>query len=117
MVSSMSNAAQKSVRLETDTIETLSGLFREHLQEYPDAVVYLFGSRADSQEKGGDLDLLVVSRRAASYAYEIVKTLRMAIEEELGSQKVDILISPDPYREDQPAFIHLAFMDGVQLWP
>lgn len=116
-MSSMSNAAQKSVRLETDTIETLSGLFREHLREYPDAVVYLFGSRADSQKRGGDLDLLIVSRRAASYAYEVAKALRIAIKEEMGDQKVDILISPDPYREDQPAFIHLAFMEGVQIWP
>ncbi|MBL7162965.1 MAG: nucleotidyltransferase domain-containing protein [Anaerolineales bacterium] len=107
----------KTVRLEQDTIEKLSRLFREHLQDYPDAVVYLFGSRTDLRKKGGDLDLLIVSQRAISHAYELRKKLRMAIKEELGDQRVDILISPDPHRNDQPAFIRLAVMEGVRIWP
>ena len=116
-MSNMLKTSQKSVRLESETIETFSRLFRDHLQDFPDAVVYLFGSRADLRKKGGDLDLLIVSRRAASYAYELVKKLRIVIKEEFGDQRVDILISPDPHRKDQPAFIRLAFLEGVQIWP
>ena len=116
-MSSVLKTPLKTVRLESDTIEKLSRLFREHLQDYPDAVVYLFGSRTDLRKKGGDLDLLIVSHRAATYAYELVKKLRMVIKEELGDQRVDILISPDPHRKDQPAFIRLAFLEGVRIWP
>ena len=116
-MSNVLKTSQKSVRLESDTIEKLSRLFSEYLQDYPDAAVYLFGSRADLKKKGGDLDLLIVSRDAVSHAYELRKKLRMAISEELGDQRVDILISPDPHRKGQPAFIRLAFMEGAQIWP
>ena len=116
-MSSVLKTPLKTVRLESDTIEKLSRLFREHLQDYPDAVVYLFGSRTDLRKKGGDLDLLIVSRRGATCAYELIKKLRMVIKEELGDQRVDILISPDPHRKDQPAFIRLAFLEGVRIWP
>ena len=112
-----SQKSQKSVRLDSDTIKKLSQLFREHLQKYPDAVVYLIGSRADLRKKGGDLDLLIVSRDAVFHAYELRKKLQMAISEELGDQREDILISPDPHRKDQPAYIRLAFMEGAQIWP
>lgn len=116
-MSNVLNKPQTSVRLERDTIEKLSRLFEEHLRDYPDATVYLFGSRTDLGTMGGDLDLLIVSQRAAPNAYELIKKLRLDIKEKLGDQRVDILISPDPHRKDQPAFILLASLEGVKIWP
>jgi predicted nucleotidyltransferase len=32
----------------------------------PDAKIYLFGSRADDMKKGGDIDLIIISKRITS---------------------------------------------------
>ena len=109
--------SQRAVRLSQDEREKLSLLFGKHLHKYPDATVYLFGSRIYPAQKGGDLDLLIVSREAASHAYELGKKMRIAIKEKLGDQKVDVVISPGAQVSDQPAFVRLALLEGVQIWP
>ncbi|MEA3349955.1 MAG: nucleotidyltransferase domain-containing protein [Chloroflexota bacterium] len=110
-------AISKRIRLEQDIIESLFKIFNKRLRKYPDAAVYLFGSRVDLEKRGGDLDLLIVSRLAASHAYELGKHIRIDIKEELGDQKIDLLITPNPYESDRPAFFRLALMEGVQIWP
>lgn len=107
----------REVRLDQEERETLSTLFRMHLGKYPDATVYLFGSRIYPAQRGGDLDLLIVSHRAALHAYELSKELRIAIKERLGDQRVDIVVSPGSQVSGQPAFVRLAFLEGVPIWP
>ena len=107
----------KQVRLDPDTRARLAALFDRHLREYPDAVVYVFGSRADAAQRGGDLDLLIVSSEVAAHAYELGKTLRIAIQDELGEQKVDVIVSPGEPASAQSAFVRLAVLQGVPLWP
>ena len=105
------------VRLDPDTRGRLAALFERLLHEYPDAVVYLFGSRADTAQRGGDLDLLIVSPTAAQHAYELSQTLRITIQEELGEQKVDVIVSPGALVGGQSAFVRLALLQGVPIWP
>ncbi|MBA4380310.1 MAG: DNA polymerase III subunit beta [Anaerolinea sp.] len=100
-----------------DEREKLNSLFSEYLDRFSDATVYLFGSRFHPEQKGGDLDLLVLSRQAVPHAYDLAKRLRMAIKENLGDQQVDILISPDLQANDQTPFIRLALLESVQIWP
>ena len=107
----------KQVRLDPDTRARLAVLFDRHLGPYPDAIVYLFGSRADPAQHGGDLDLLVVSSAATAHAYELSKTLRITIQDELGEQKVDVIVSPGAQADGQSAFARLAVLQGVPLWP
>ena len=108
---------QTAIRLQPREQEKLAKLFTTHLSKYPEAVVYLFGSRVDPQQKGGDLDLLIVSQQIARHAYQFSQQLRLAIKETLGDQKVDIVITPNAQSTDQPAFVRLALLEGVQLWP
>jgi len=108
---------QQKVRLDPQEQARLSTLFDRHLAQYPDAVVYLFGSRVSPTRKGGDLDLLIVSRQAARNAYALRKQLRIAIKEQLGDQKIDIVICPEPQARGQSAFTRLALQEGVQIWP
>lgn len=108
---------EKTIRLAPSEHARLVTLFNRHLAQYPDAVVYLFGSRASATRKGGDLDLLIVSRQAAHNAYTLRRQLRIAIKEQLGDQKIDIVVCPDPQAQGQSAFMRLAFQEGVQIWP
>ena len=57
---------------------------REELARlYPDAQVYLFGSRADDDVRGGDIDLLVVSDKLA---FRDLVRLRVRILDRIGWQ-------------------------------
>ena len=60
-----------------------------------DAMVYLFGSRADDASKGGDIDLLVLSKKINLMTkLEILAQLH----QRLGERKIDIAIYPDATR-------------------
>lgn len=106
-----------SVRLPDMELEQLEGVFERVLGDDATARVYLFGSRCKVDAVGGDLDLLVVSERAAEHAYRARKALRLAIHEALGEQKVDILISAEPENPAERALVRLAYLEGVQIWP
>ncbi len=73
-----------------------------------DALVYLFGSRADDTAKGGDIDLLVLSKKINIMAkLDILAQLH----QQLGDRKVDIAIYPDATRP----FPRMVMQDAVRL--
>ena len=55
----------------------------------PKAEVFLFGSRADDTRRGGDIDLLIVSKEIG-----LRQRLRLqsALEDALGLRKIDLVI-------------------------
>lgn len=74
----------------------------------PLAQVYLFGSRVDDAKRGGDIDLLVLS--------DVLTTgdrgnIRWRLCEEIGEQKIDILIANDI----TDPFVAIAYKSGVRL--
>ncbi len=105
-----------TIRLEQCHVEFLTDLFKASLEEYPDAIVYLFGSRVDSMQRGGDLDFLIVSQEAVPHAYELTKKIRIAIKDYLGDQIVDILIAPSSI-DEQTIFQRLALLEAIRIWP
>lgn len=62
-------------------------------QILPDAQVYLFGSRVDDTKKGGDIDLLVVTKEEASLMEQ--GRIDWILQEKLGAQHIDILYQVD----------------------
>ena len=73
-----------------------------------DAVVYLFGSRADDNAMGGDIDLLVLSRKIDLMGkLDVLAELHNA----LGDQKIDLAIYPDA----QTPFARMAINRGARL--
>ena len=73
-----------------------------------DAMIYLFGSRADDDAKGGDIDLLVLSKKINLMAkLDILAQLHQS----LGERKIDIAIYPDATRP----FPRIAMQTGVPL--
>lgn len=76
--------------------------------------IVVFGSRTDPARRGGDIDLLVVIDPTHGVDYERLKRqLRLALEDEIGEQRVDIVFD-DGIKSG--AFPSLARMRGVELW-
>ncbi len=73
-----------------------------------DAMIYLFGSRTDDTAKGGDIDLLVLSKTINLMAKLDILT---QLHQRLGERKIDIAIYPDITRP----FPRMAMKTGVLL--
>lgn len=73
-----------------------------------DALIYLFGSRADDAAKGGDIDLLVLSK-----TIDLMTKLDilMQLHQKLGERKIDIAVYADTSRP----FARMVIKEGVRL--
>jgi len=76
----------------------------------PDAYVILFGSRADDNARGGDIDLLVISDHIG---FREEMKIRPAIMDQIGWQKIDLIV----HKRDQATrpIVAIALETGVPL--
>ncbi|NDC53920.1 MAG: nucleotidyltransferase domain-containing protein [Planctomycetia bacterium] len=70
--------------------------------------IVLFGSRTDPARRGGDIDLLVELD-----PHRLTQRLRIALEDEIGVQRVDLVVDDG---SGAGAFPALARLGGVELW-
>ena len=75
-----------------------------------DAKLYLFGSRVDDSKRGGDIDLLVVSKKMTK---RDLRLLRVEFFKEFGEQKLDIIIDNGEFEKP---FNKLIFKKAILLW-
>ena len=73
-----------------------------------DVKVLLFGSRVDDNKKGGDIDLYVITDTPT---YEKKTKFWIELQERLGEQKIDIILSEDPNRSIEK----VALREGIEL--
>ena len=84
---------------------------RDSVHQYlPDASVYLFGSRADDDKKGGDIDILVMGERKLSPQEK--RHVKIEFHKRFGEQKIDI-VSFDA--NDSSSFKELALSESLEL--
>ena len=74
----------------------------------PQARVFLYGSRVDPARKGGDIDLLILSKLLKDI--DSIKILK-SIYENMEEQKIDILITAET---DDP-FVQIALKGAIEL--
>jgi len=74
----------------------------------PEAIIYLFGSRASNEKKGGDIDLLIIS---SNITEKNRRDIKLKLYDAIGEQKIDLLIVSDT---SQP-FVQIALESGVIL--
>ena len=73
-----------------------------------DASIYLFGSRVDDEAKGGDIDLLVFSKKINLMTkLDILAQLH----QKLGDRKIDLAVYADATRP----FPRMVVQEGVRL--
>lgn len=90
--------------------EQLDFLKRQILSRAKSAKVYLFGSRADDDQKGGDVDILILSSSKLSFTDKT--RIKYAFFEKYGEQKLDLV----NFKFDENSnFKELALMDAVEL--
>lgn len=73
-----------------------------------DALIYLFGSRVDDEAKGGDIDLLVLSK---SISLMTKLDILAQLHHKLGERKIDIAVFADTARP----FARMVIKEGVRL--
>ena len=63
---------------------------KKHIYHFlPDAQVFLFGSRSNPLAKGGDIDLLLLTKKKVSVL--ALSRLKRLILNDIGEQKLDIV--------------------------
>lgn len=94
------------MRLSKEEIGTLKAALKE-LDK--DAALYLFGSRVSDKSRGGDIDLLVVSKKLGK---RDARYLRQRFFDKFGEQKVDILIDHGDLKDP---FVRRIYGRAIQL--
>jgi predicted nucleotidyltransferase len=74
------------MRLSNEEINLLKPTLKNLSAE---AKLYLFGSRLDDSQRGGDIDLLVISEKLTK---KDIRLLRVRFFEQFGEQKLDIIL-------------------------
>ncbi len=93
------------MRLKNDEIVAIKNCINS-LDE--NARVYLFGSRTEDVAKGGDIDLLIMSK---VLGYNDTIRIRKTLYEMLEEQKIHIIIAQDT----TDPFVKMAYREGVLL--
>ncbi len=68
----------------------------------PEAEVALFGSRTEDTRRGGDIDLLIISKHIGVRER---LCLQSALEDALGLRKIDLVIVPDVEKNPFAKFV------------
>ncbi len=95
------------MRLASETATYL----KQTIQEYiPGSSVYLFGSRADDNARGGDIDLMILTDEPADKS--VLRKIRLAFIKKIGWQKIDLV----NFRySDHSSFRELIASQSIQL--
>lgn len=90
-------------------------IIREQVGEIAglDARVWLFGSRADDSQRGGDIDLFIEAMHPVENRVATACRIASSLQMHLGDQRIDVLLT-DPSSAPQP--IHrIARETGIPL--
>ena len=99
-------ALSKPLRLSKEEIKTLKNAIYEQDR---DALVYLFGSRVNSQKRGGNIDILILSDKLTQ---RDIRTVRITFFQHFDEQKLDILLDS---KNPNKVFTHTILSQAVLL--
>lgn len=92
-------AEEEKMRIQTEQIQVLKNKVNELSK---DAQLYLFGSRVDDTKKGGDIDLLIVSK---SLTKKDLRFIRIDFFNYFGEQKIDIVLDNGEFKNPFTRYI------------
>jgi len=83
------------MRLTKYEVKMIKQAFKE---SFEDGKIYLFGSRVDDTQKGGDIDLYIVPSKKLENERERKINFLILLDEYIGEQKIDVIIAKDKTR-------------------
>ncbi len=95
------------MRLSNQEINSIKKAFKE---VFDDGRIFLFGSRVDDTKKGGDIDLYLIPK-SKSYTLEQKIKFLVKLDEYIGEQKIDVVLSKDGDRYIEKE----ALKNGIEL--
>jgi len=93
------------MRLSANEIKILLSVFSTYDDK---ANVFLFGSRVDDSQLGGDIDLIVNSKKIDKMQ---LRKIKWQLMDQLGEQKIDLLLS----KELTEPFVQLVLPQAIKL--
>ncbi len=87
--------------------ESVKSVLGENVQ------IYIFGSRADLNKKGGDIDILVISKDISSEKEKFSAKMEILrnLYKKLGERKIDLIITNKPEKDIEK----IAVKKGVKI--
>jgi len=104
--------SNQKVRLDGETIRVIKENVSINFGK--DAKILLFGSRVDLKQKGGDIDLMVLSSLGNTEQFKAKIMTLSGIHRALGEQKID-LIPWNPQNDQTLLVVQEAMQHGVEL--
>lgn len=95
-----------AVRLSDFEIEAIKDIVSQYDEE---AKIMVFGSRADLTKMGGDIDLLVFSKKLSGRHGRLI---RYDLWDKIGEQKIDVVVAAEHTEEP---FVNLVKDKGVYI--
>ncbi len=102
----------QKVRLQDWEIESIIATFGEYFNR--DDELWLFGSRTDLSQKGGDIDLFIDSKMSDTDKILAARLdFLIKLKDKIGDQKIDVVIKQ--HNMDDQFIYKLAKSEGVRL--
>jgi len=95
------------MRLNKQEIKAIKNCF---LEIFKIGKIYLFGSRVDDSQKGGDIDLYIITDNKEDLLMKKIDFL-VKLKQSIGDQKIDVIISRDKTRLIEQE----ALKNGIEL--
>ncbi len=99
------------MRLPKETQEAIIRVFKKH---FPEGKLYLFGSRADLEKRGGDIDLLCEQDGDPVLLIEKKLAFLVELDQTIGEQQVDLILYR-PMDNPDSEIAKIAKKTGVKL--
>jgi predicted nucleotidyltransferase len=97
----------RRVRLSEEELKTIKTTVKSFDER---AKVFIFGSRANPNLRGGDIDILVISD---AIDWKTRRKIRVELIKKLGDRKIDLIVAKRENLNDP--FVKLAIEEGVEI--
>jgi predicted nucleotidyltransferase len=102
------------IRLTRHEVLAIQSVMEQYVSGLGEASLWLFGSRSDPKKRGGDIDLFLEISKCANNLDQLRRQIRLALFDEIGEQKIDLLLKQPDSTEN--ALFNIAREEGVLIW-